>query len=120
MKKILPVVGRRQFLRTTVNGAAIALGLPVLDCFLNENGTAWASGANLAPCFATWFQGNGLTPGQWEPKSEPGKSGYMLPDLLKPLEPFKSKLTVFSGMSAPLGGHPLLAHVSGYQILLQG
>lgn len=119
MKKTLSKIDRRQFLRGTVNGAAITLGLPILDCFLNTNGTAWASGGSLPPCFVTWFQGNGLTPGLWEPKST-GDKGYSLPEMMKPLDPFKSKLTIFTGMAARLAGHSLQVHVSGWQVLTQG
>lgn len=117
MKEILPSKGRRKFLRTTMNGAAITLGLPILDCFLNQNGTAWASGASLPPCFTMWVQGNGLTPGLWEPKST-GKGGYTLPELMTPLDPFKSKLTIISGMTARLGGHSPKTHTM--QVFTEG
>lgn len=118
MKKKLPPVGRRQFLRSSMNGVAIGLGLPMLDCFLNESGTAWASGSSLSPCFATWVQGNGLTPGLWEPKGL-GKD-YTLPEMLKPLDPFKPKLSIFSGLTARLGGQSPQVHITGWQVVTQG
>jgi hypothetical protein len=45
-------------------GGAVSLALPFLDCFLNTNGTALASGAALPLCYGTWFWGLGLNPGR--------------------------------------------------------
>ena len=39
---------RRRVLRGMLNGGAVTLGLPVLNCFLNESGTAFASGNDPA------------------------------------------------------------------------
>ena len=61
-------LSRRRILRGMLGGAAVTVGLPFLDCFLNANGTALASGAPLPTCFGTWFWGLGLNPGRWEPK----------------------------------------------------
>ena len=63
-------VSRRTVLRGVLGGTtAVAVGLPVLECFLNTNGTAYAAtGAALPPCFGTWFWGLGLTPNQWCPR----------------------------------------------------
>ena len=36
---------RRRFLQGTLNGSAVTIALPFLNCFLNDNGTALASGA---------------------------------------------------------------------------
>ena len=42
--------GRRQILRGMLGGAAVSIGVPFLDCFLDTNGTALAaSGAALVP-----------------------------------------------------------------------
>ena len=49
-------VDRRTFLRGTLGGAAITVGLPLLDVFLNTNGDAMAAtGAPLPRRFGTWF-----------------------------------------------------------------
>ena len=55
---------RRSLLRGMMGGAAISVGLPLLDCFLDTNGTALASGAPLPVRFGTWFWGLGHTPGR--------------------------------------------------------
>ena len=44
-------LNRRTFLRGTLGGAAISVGLPFLDIFLNTNGNAMA--ATGAPTF--WY-----------------------------------------------------------------
>ena len=57
-------MNRRSFLRGSIQGAAVAVGLPLLDCFLNDNGTALASGGPIPVRFGTWFWGLGHTPGR--------------------------------------------------------
>ena len=37
-------LSRRRFLRGMLNGGVVTLSLPLLNCFLNDNGTALASG----------------------------------------------------------------------------
>ena len=45
---------RRRVLRGMLNGGAVTLGLPLLNCFLNESGTALASGNELPLRFGTF------------------------------------------------------------------
>ena len=52
---------RRSLLRGMLGGAAVCVGLPALDMFLNGNGTAFADGAKLPVRFGTYFWGLGLT-----------------------------------------------------------
>ena len=45
-------ISRRTVLRGLLGGTAVTVGLPMLECFLNTNGTAYAAtGAPLPPCF---------------------------------------------------------------------
>jgi hypothetical protein len=53
---------RRQMLRSLMGGGVVSLALPFLDCFLNTNGTALASGAPMPVRFGTWYWGMGHTP----------------------------------------------------------
>lgn len=56
---------RRRVLRGILNGGAVTVALPLLNCFLNTNGTALAAtGASVPNVFGTWFWGCGLTPGR--------------------------------------------------------
>jgi hypothetical protein len=111
-------ISRRKVLRGMLGGAAISVGLPLLDCFLNDNGTALADGAPLPVVFGTWFAAMGWNPGFWEPQVVGSK--YDMKPLLKVLEPFKQKINLFSGMQTFLDGRPLATHETGAQICTTG
>jgi hypothetical protein len=116
-------VNRRTFLRGMLNGAAVCVGLPFLDRFLNGNGTAFADGAMLPVRFGTYFWGLGLTDTptggtRWVP----GKTGrdYEIMPELESLKPVKDKVSVFSGFRAIGDGRPNLVHWSGHASILSG
>lgn len=112
-------LNRRDVLRGVMSGAAITVGLPLLECFLDVNGSAYAAtGAALPPIFGTWFWGLGLIPDHWEPKTVGDK--YTLPDHLAVLEPIKSKINLFSGMQVFLDGKVNQNHFSGAQCQMTG
>ena len=57
-------VQRRTVLRGLFQGASVAVALPYLDCFLNDNGTLLAAeGVPLPTRFGTWFWGLGVLVG---------------------------------------------------------
>jgi hypothetical protein len=101
-----------------LSGAAVYVGLPLLDCFLNGNGTALASGAPLPVRFGTWFWGLGMTPGLWQPKST-GKNFEYFGEI-SPLEPYKDYINVFSDWRVIADGRPNIPHVSGWAGLRTG
>jgi hypothetical protein len=112
-------LSRRRVLRGMMGGAAVTVGLPFLDCFLDSNGaTLAATGARLPVCFGTWFYGCGFNPGRWEPKTV--GPNYEFGVELQPLTPFKSKLNVYSRMTALLDGRPPGAHTVGPAVIVQG
>lgn len=112
-------MNRRNVLRGMLGGTAVTVGLPVLECFLNSSGTAFAAtGASLPPVFGTWFFGLGLTPGQWEPKQTGTK--YTLPEHVAALRPIQSKMNLFSGMQVFLDGKVNQNHYSGSQCQMTG
>lgn len=112
-------LSRRQILRGMLGGTAVTVGLPLLECFLDANGAAYAAtGAPLPPIFGSWFYGLGLTPNHWEPK-ELG-ANFVLPDHIKALEPVKSKLNLFSGLQVFLDGKVNQNHYSGAQCQMTG
>lgn len=56
-------LSRRTALKGIMNGAAITVGVPLLDIFLNGNGEALAAtGAPLPVRFGTWFWGSASIP----------------------------------------------------------
>lgn len=105
-------IDRRFLLRGTCQGALAVMGLPFLDCFLNSKGKALAAtGRPLPTRFNTFFFGLGLTNQLWIPKT--GGKNYEMPTQLKPLEPYRAKLNVFSGLRVPLDDNPNYQHWSG-------
>lgn len=106
---------RRGFmLRGLLGGGAITLGLPLLDAFLDDSGTAFAAtlGKKALPVrFGTWFWGCGMIPDRWQPKKV--GADYDLPPQLAPIEAVKQHVTVLSGFDAVLDGKANLPHLSG-------
>ena len=114
---------RRSFLRGMLQGTAVCVGIPILDRFLDGNGTIYADGAKLPVRFGTYFWGLGLTDTptggtRWVP-SKTG-SGYEIMPELEALKPVKDKVSVFSGFRAIGDGRPNLVHWSGHASILSG
>jgi hypothetical protein len=119
MSAVSRLANRRRILKGMLGGGAVTLGLPFLDAFLNDKGTALAAtGQKLPTCFGTWFQGLGLNPGYWEPKAS--GANYPISHQLKPLERFKDKINVYSGMRVILDGHAPKVHNTGAVAVMSG
>ena len=58
-------IDRRTMLRGVLGGAAVAVGLPLLEISLDDHGTALADGGALPVRFGTWFWGCGMNPDRW-------------------------------------------------------
>jgi hypothetical protein len=114
----LEMLGRRRFLRGMLNGGVVTLGLPLLNCFLNENGTALANGAPLPVRFGTWFWGLGMDSKIFVP----GKvgSGFELPEELGALANVRQHVNVYTNFNAMRDSSPNLCHYSGWIILRTG
>ncbi len=112
-------LSRRQIMRGMLGSTAVTVALPLLECVLNDSGTAYAaSGRALPPCFGTWFFALGLTPKLWVPKQT--GNPYTLPDHIKVLEPIQSKINLYSGMQVFLDGKANQNHYSGAQCHMTG
>jgi hypothetical protein len=115
---------RRSLLRGLLNGAQVCVAFPVLDKFLNGNGSAFAAdGARLPVRFGTYFWGLGLTDTptggtRWVP-SKTGHGYEIMPEL-EALKPVKDKVSVFSGFRVIGDGRPNLVHWSGHASILSG
>jgi hypothetical protein len=109
---------RRRVLRGLLGGTAVTVGLPLLDCFLDSNGQALASGAPIPVRFGTWFWGCGINAARWIPDKV--GADYDLKPELTSIAPYKKKVAVFSGFNCVLGGKPNLAHWSGVMSTLTG
>ena len=113
------LASRRRILRGMMGGAAVSVGLPFLDAFLNSSGTALAAtGQALPTVFGTWFWGCGLNPGRWEPTST-GKITKMGPESAA-LEKYKDRVNVYSGFKIFTDGKPQFPHHTGNMGTLTG
>lgn len=111
-------ISRRTVLRGMAGGAAVSLGLPLLEIFLNDNGTALAQGAPLPLRFGTWFWGCGMNPDRWIPAAE--GSDFELPPELQPIAAVRDEITVLSGFNTILDGRANLPHWTGVMATLTG
>src|SRR5689334_23725909 len=111
-------LNRRFFLRGSCQGALAVMGLPFLDCFLNNKGQAQTNGRPLPTRFNTFFWGCGLTSQLWIPKK--AGTDWEMTVQLKPLEAFRKKLNVFSGLRCPLDSKPNGQHWSGLAAAVTG
>ena len=89
-KKHLP---RRTFLR----GAGVALAFPLLDAMIPASALARQSAAAQTKTrFTGIFVPHGMAPGYWVPATE--GTGFDLPMIMAPLEPFRDSSVVMSGL----------------------
>ena len=109
---------RRTLLRGTLAGGAVSMGLPLLDCFLNDNGTALAQGAPLPVRFGSWMWGCGMNPKRWTPATT--GTDWTLPAELIALDrelasggKIRDHVSVLSGFDVSLGDLPNHPHTSG-------
>ncbi len=107
---------RRTMLRGLLGGAAVAIGLPALEIFLNDSGTAYAGDSSFPKRFGIFFWGNGNLPDRWVP----GGTGpdWELTEQLAPLAAVKEHITVVSGMKVNTGNS--VPHGSGPVGMLSG
>ena len=89
-KKALP---RRSFLR----GAGAMLALPLLDAMVPAMAATRLTAANPAMRLGFVYVPNGIIPQNWLPSKE--GAGFEFNSIMKPLEPFRDRLNVLSGLA---------------------
>jgi hypothetical protein len=109
-------LSRRTVLRGILGGAAVGVSLPLLDIFLNDNGSALAQGGALPRRFGIYFWGNGNIPDRYTP-SIAGPE-WELTEQLMPLADVKPLITIVSGMAVKT--HNDRAHSSGAAGIFSG
>src|ERR1700760_2126899 len=110
---------RRLVLRGVFQGSAVAMALPLLDCFLDGKGQALAdTGKRIPTRFGTYFWGCGLTKELFVPKTL--GANYDTTQQLASLEPYKKKITVFSGLRAMVDDNPNYQHWTGLAAITTG
>ncbi len=119
MKSKVKMWTRRRVLRGVLAGSAVTVGLPILDCVLNDNGTAFAdTGAQLPTRFGTWFWPLGVGEGEWRPKDV--GTNYELPWQFAAMKPVQKRLNLYSGSHVALDGAPNQTHFTGVQTYMTG
>jgi hypothetical protein len=105
-------IDRRRVLRGVMQGGAVTVALPLLNIFLDGNGTALASGAPIPQRFGTWFWGLGMISSRFIPQ----KTGadYDLPPELEPLKDIKQHINVFTQFNFLRDDNPNLCHYTGW------
>jgi hypothetical protein len=91
-KKFIP---RRTFLR----GAGITLGLPLLDSMVPAQTPLSQTAAAPVRRFVGIWHPHGAAPGYWSPLQEGPNFDFSF--ITKPLEPFRNRVTLISGMDMP-------------------
>ena len=111
-------LGRRRVLKGMLGGGAVTLGLPLLNCFLNENGTAFASGEPLPVRFGTWFWGLGMAAKIFVPKTI--GPNYDLPEEIASLANVRQHVNFYSNLNVYRDTAPNLCHYTGWVIMRSG
>jgi len=93
-RKALP---RRTFLR----GAGAALALPLLDAMVPALAATRTTAAKPALRLGFVYVPNGIIPQSWAPSAEGTKFDFA--PIMKPLEPFRGRLNVLSGLAQQTG-----------------
>lgn len=108
---------RRAFLRGLAFGVPVAIGLPVLERFLNTSGEAFADGEELPRRFGVFFWGNGrgIDAKRWNPAAT--GTGWEPSPQLEPLRAYQQYINVVSGLKVKLQNSPQGHHRGSVAIL---
>jgi hypothetical protein len=105
-------------LRGLLNGGAVTVGLPLLNCFLNGNGDALADGKPMPVRFGTWMWGLGMTKAVFQPKKY--GTGYDLPEEIAALKDVRDHINLFTNVTAFRDTMENLCHYTGWVIMRSG
>ncbi|MEQ8207844.1 MAG: DUF1552 domain-containing protein [Woeseia sp.] len=110
MKKLT----RRHALKGMLSGGAVTVALPLLDCFLNESGTALAAGAPMPLRFGTWGYGLGGSSNIMVPKTI--GANYDLPEEIASWERVRDHINFYSNTTAHMDASPNNNHFTGWVV----
>jgi len=82
--------------RAVLQGLGVTIGLPLLDAMVPAATAQSKTAAKVAPRMGFIYVPHGSVLDRWSPKTT--GTTFELPQILKPLEPYKSHLTIVSGL----------------------
>jgi len=92
------ITKRRLSRRTVLRGMGASIALPLLDSMVPAMTALAQTVAKPVIRFGAYYVPNGVIPGQWFPTAE--GAGFEFTPSLKPLEPFRDRLLVLSGLDS--------------------
>ncbi len=113
-----PLLPRRRVLKGMLNGSAVTLALPLLDVFLNGNGTAMADGAPLPVRYGTWFWGLGMASKIFVPKKT--GANWEITEEMEALRGVQKHINVLTNFTAFRDTYQNLCHYTGWVIQMSG
>ena len=118
MKRLEQTLSRRRFLRGTLKGGAVSVGLPLLNVLLDDNGTTYADGMPIPLRFGTWSWGLGMSESIFVPKKT--GANFDLPEEIAALAQVQEHLNLFTNFHVFKDDAPNLCHHSGWVVLRSG
>jgi hypothetical protein len=101
-----------------LGGGAVAVALPLLDIFLNGNGTALANGQPMPLRFGTWFWGLGIAKSVFVPKKT--GANYDLPEEIAAFAPIQQQMNLLTNFEAFRDNYQDFCHETGWQVTRSG
>src|SRR5262245_29804049 len=105
---------RRRVLKGMLDGGAVTVALPFLNCFLNGNGTALASGEKIPLRFGTWFWALGMNQKIFYPKKFGPIDPTDLPVETAALKNVSHLVNIFSGFNVYRDSYGSICHHTGW------
>ena len=109
---------RRRVLRGMLDGTAVTVALPLLNCFLNGNGTALADGRPMPVRFGTWYWALGMNKSIFVPKTV--GAGYEMTEELESLTNLRQHFNIFTNFVAFRDTAQNFCHHTGWVISRTG
>jgi len=85
--------------RTFLNGIGTAMALPLLESMVPARTALAQTAANPKNRLACIYVPHGATMDKWTPATE--GAGFAFTEILKPLEPFRGRINIVSGLAHP-------------------
>lgn len=86
--------------RSLLRGAGTAIALPLLDAMIPAATAQSRTAAAITPRLGCIYFPHGATMDKWTPATL--GSGFEFTEILKPLEPYRDRVNIISGLSLPL------------------